>query len=165
MSVDLTVEGTACAGAWGDLSGAVQETAESALEVLGKTDHELSIVLTDDPHIQSLNRDFREKDAPTDVLSFGQLEGEPFVTPIPHLGDLVISLETAARQAQERGHPVEAEVRILLVHGLMHLLGHDHMEPGERALMAQAEDALLVSLPVHPQWPTSSGLVSLQDGK
>lgn len=163
MSVDLTVEGAA--SAWIDVPAVVQNTAESALTVLGKTDHELSIVLTDDPHIQSLNRDFREKDVPTDVLSFGQLEGEPFVTPVPHLGDLVISLETAARQAGERGHPVEAEVRILLVHGLMHLLGHDHMEPGERALMAEAEDALLAALPSHPQWPTNSGLVSLQDGK
>jgi len=163
VSVDLTVEGEA--SSFGELSNTLLEMAEAALEVLEKTDHELSVVLTDDPHIQCLNRDFREKDAPTDVLSFGQLEGEPFVTPIPHLGDLVISVETAARQAKERGHSVEAEVRILLVHGLMHLLGHDHMEAEERTLMAQAEDALLAALPAHPQWPKSSGLVSLQDGQ
>ncbi len=163
MAVDLTVEGAA--SAWEDAADAVQSLAEKALDVLDKADHELSIVLTDDLHIRSLNRDFRQKDAPTDVLSFGQLEGEPFVTPVPHLGDLVISLETAARQAEDRGHPLEAELRILLVHGLMHLLGHDHMEADERARMAAAEDALLTALPAHPQWPTSSGLVSLQGGK
>ena len=162
MAVELTVEGTA--SGWDDVADSVQALAESALEALDKADHELSIVLTDDAHIQILNRDFRGKDAPTDVLSFGQLEGEPFVTPVPHLGDLVISVETASRQAEERGHPLAAEVRILLVHGLMHLLGHDHMESDERVRMAEAEDTLLAALPAHPQWPTSSGLVSLQGG-
>lgn len=162
MSVDLMLEGTAASQT--DVAKVVQDVADAALVCVDKADHELSIVLTDDAHIQVLNRDFREKDAPTDVLSFGQLEGEPFVTPVPHLGDLVISLETATRQAVERGHPIEAELRILLVHGLMHLLGHDHMEPEERIKMAQAEDALLAALPSHPEWPTSSGLVSLQGG-
>ena len=161
MSVELTIEGSA--GAWLDDAGDVEELATLALEVLGKGDHELSIVLTDDAHIQVLNRDFREKDVPTDVLSFGQMEDEFFVAPIPILGDLVISLETAARQASERGHPLAAEVRILLVHGLMHLLGHDHLVPTERVEMAAAEDELLAALPAHPEWPTSSGLVSLAE--
>jgi len=144
-------------------AGDIERLAASALQALGKTDHELSIVLTDDQHIRVLNRDFREKDAPTDVLSFGQLEGEPFVSPVPILGDLVISLETASRQAVERGHPLAAEVRILLVHGLMHLLGHDHLESDERAEMAAAENELLAALPSQPEWPTSSGLVSLAE--
>ena len=110
-----------------------------------------------------LNRDFRQQDKPTDVLSFGQMEGEPFVSPIPVLGDLVISLETAARQADERGHPLAAEVRILLVHGLMHLLGHDHLEDDERVDMAAAENELLAALPSQPEWPTNSGLVTLAE--
>ena len=161
MSVEVTVEGVA--GDWLEHAGDVESLATMALERLEKGDHELSIVLTDDHHIQILNNDFRQKDAPTDVLSFGQMEGEPFVAPIPILGDLVISLQTAARQAEERGHPLAAEVRILLVHGLMHLLGHDHMEPLERSNMAKAEDDLLAALPSHPEWPTSSGLVSLAE--
>ncbi len=161
MPVELSIEGDV--EDWSDEAGDVEKLANTALELLGKVDHELSIVLTDDDYIQSLNLDFRQKDAPTDVLSFGQMEGEPFVAPIPILGDLVISLQTAARQAEERGHPLAAEVRILLVHGLMHLLGHDHMEPSERSIMAKAEDDLLAALPAPPEWPTSSGLVSLAE--
>ena len=161
MSVELSLEGSI--DAWLKDAGNIEALAELALDTLGKSDHELSIVLTDDEHIRVLNRDFRQKDKPTDVLSFGQMEGEPFVSPIPVLGDLVISLETAARQAEERGHPLAAEVRILLVHGLMHLLGHDHLEDGDRADMAEAENELLAALPSQPEWPTSSGLVTLAE--
>lgn len=161
MSVELTHEGSI--DSWLQKAGDVNALAECALGILGKIDHELSIVLTDDEHIRVLNRDFRQQDKPTDVLSFGQMEGEPFVSPIPVLGDLVISLETAARQADERGHPLAAEVRILLVHGLMHLLGHDHLEDDERADMAAAENELLAALPSQPEWPTNSGLVTLAE--
>ena len=161
MAVELTVEGGAAP--WLSAAGDVENLANMALALLEKEDHELSIVLTDDHHIQRLNRDFRQKDVPTDVLSFGQMEGEPFVVPIPVLGDLVISLQTAAKQAKERGHPLPAEVRILLVHGLMHLIGHDHIDPSDRMAMAKAEDDLLAALPSHPEWPTSSGLVTLAE--
>ena len=161
MSVELTLEGSI--DDWLPGAGNIEALAECALDILGKADHELSIVLTDDEHIQSLNRDFRQKDTPTDVLSFGQMEGEFFISPIPMLGDLVISLETAARQAEERGHPLAAEVRVLLVHGLMHLLGHDHLEDNERVDMAAAENELLAALPSQPEWPTNSGLVTLAE--
>ena len=161
MAVELTIEGSI--DTWREACRGVEQTAIQALDVLGKSAHELSIVLTDDAHIRVLNRDFRGKDVPTDVLSFGQMEGEPFVSPVPILGDLVISMETASRQAVERGHPLEAELRILLVHGLMHLLGHDHLDANERAEMAAAEDELLAALPAPPEWPTSSGLVSLAE--
>ena len=80
------------------------------------------------------------------------------------MGDLVISLETAQRQANERNHPMAAEMRILLVHGLLHLMGHDHIEAMERQKMAKAEDSLLAALPSHPDWPTTSGLIVLQGG-
>lgn len=150
--------------AWPSVVKSIQVLAEDALEKLGKIDHELSIVLTDDTHIQEMNASYRGKDQPTDVLSFGQEEGEPFVMPVPILGDLVISLETAQRQAQERNHPMAAEMRILLVHGLLHLLGHDHIDAVERQEMAHAEDSLLAALPSHPDWPTTSGLIVLQGG-
>ena len=161
MAVELSLQGTV--EAWIHDAGNVESLAETALETIGKSDHDLSIVLTDDAHIQVLNRDFRQKDAATDVLSFAQMEGEPFVSPIPILGDLVISLETASRQAKERGHPLAAEVRILFVHGLMHLLGHDHLETEERMEMAAAENELLATLPSPPEWPTTSGLVTLAE--
>ena len=143
--------------------GDVQALAEAALVLLQREDHELSILLTDDDSIRELNRAYRQKDAPTDVLSFSQHEGEPFVSPVPMLGDLVISLQTAERQAVERGHSLAAEVRVLLVHGLLHLLGHDHIEGQDRQSMADAEDALLAALPSGPQWPNSSGLIARQD--
>ncbi len=163
MGVDLTAE--AGAEAWLERAGDIQALAESSLDVLGKSDHDLSILLTDDARIRELNRDYRGKDSATDVLSFGQLEGEGFATPVPVLGDLVISLETADRQATEQGHPLGAEVRILLVHGVLHLLGHDHMDDGQRAAMARAENALLRRLPSVPEWPTGSGLIERAGGE
>jgi probable rRNA maturation factor len=150
--------------AWPDAVESIQALAEGALSALDKGDHELSILLTDDPHIQEMNASYRDKEQPTDVLSFSQDEGETFVMPVPILGDLVISLETAQRQADERNHPVAAEWRILLVHGLLHLLGHDHIGSIERTEMAQAENSLLAALPSHPDWPTTSGLIVLQGG-
>ncbi|MDP6945781.1 MAG: rRNA maturation RNase YbeY [Myxococcota bacterium] len=115
------------------------------LEATDAADRGLSIVLTDDPTIQALNSQWREVDAPTDVLSFPMDEGDSPVPMGDHapLGDIVISLETAARQADGRGHTSLDEVRFLLVHGLCHLLGHDHGEPAEAALMRAEETRLL----------------------
>lgn len=81
-------------------------------------DPEISIVVCDDPYIQNLNAQYRQKDNPTDVLSFAQ--DDPDV-----LGDIVISLPTAARQAKAAGWPLESEIALLGVHGLLHLLGYD----------------------------------------
>jgi probable rRNA maturation factor len=145
-----------------DRAGDVQGLAALALAHLERSDHELSILLTDDAQIQSLNRDYRDKDTPTDVLSFGQMEGDDFVMAVPVLGDLVISLQTAERQAKDMGHPLAAEVRVLLVHGLLHLLGFDHIQAKDRVEMAAAEDGLLAALPSEAQWPTSSGLIARQ---
>jgi probable rRNA maturation factor len=83
------------------------------------------VVLSDDTKLRALKREFWNEDAATDVLSFPQWEpGDPFTPPV--LGDIVISLETAGRQAQERGHSLTTEVIVLASHGLTHLLGHDH---------------------------------------
>ena len=82
---------------------------------------EVSVLLTGDAQIRELNRQYRRKDQPTDVLSFPAHADAGGVA-----GDLVISLETASRAAQEHGHAVDDEVRILLLHGLLHLAGYDH---------------------------------------
>ena len=128
----------------------VEAEAGVLLGLLGYGGAELSIVLCDDPHIQRLNRQWRGKDAPTDVLSFAMLEGRQIgaggAGGAVVLGDLIISLDTAARQAREYGHPLPEEIRVLLIHGLLHLLGHDHMQPEEAARM-QAEEARLLALP------------------
>ena len=161
MPVDVMVDAGVSHGA---LSTRVESWAEQCLAVLGKGDHELAVTLTDDQRIQTLNAEYRNKPEPTDVLSFGQMDGEPFASPMPVLGDLVISLETAERQAAELGHPLAAELRILVVHGVLHLIGHDHIDPADRALMAQAENDLLERLPSVPEWPTTSGLIARAGG-
>ena len=108
---------------------------------------ELSVVLTDDATIRGLNREWRGKDSATDVLSFSMVEGGAATHPVLLLGDLVVSVDTARAQAAERGHSVRDEVRVLLVHGLLHLVGLDHEESEEDAReMARAERELLGEL-------------------
>jgi probable rRNA maturation factor len=92
---------------------------------------EVSILLTDDKEIQTLNKIYRNIDAPTDVLAFSLLEGqESFLKPdIANeylLGDIVISVETAQRQAISLGHSLQNEIIILAIHGFLHLIGYDH---------------------------------------
>lgn len=96
---------------------------------------ELSVLLTDDSGIQSMNSAYRQRDEPTDVLSFAMREGEhvgaadPAGTEI--LGDVVISVDTAARQARRHKHSIESEIMTLLAHGLLHLIGLDHRNAEE----------------------------------
>ena len=121
----------------------IVEQAERVLRALDLRDAELSIVLCDDLFIHPLNRDYRAKDRPTDVLSFAQREGDFAFQDDPVLGDVIISLETTVRQAEERGHPLNKELSILLVHGILHLIGYDHIEDDEAAIMEAKEKELL----------------------
>jgi probable rRNA maturation factor len=98
-----------------------------------------SLLLTDDPTIHQLNKSFRRKDKPTDVLAFAQREGEGPVPP-GLLGDVVISVDTARRQA---GRGLERELLHLLAHGLCHLLGYDHKTDRQEREMNSRADALL----------------------
>lgn len=109
---------------------------------LGKA--ELSIVLTGDAQIHELNRTYRHKDRPTDVLAFAMREGEPGGGG-DLLGDVMVDVETATRQAKKAGHPLMAEVTMLLAHGVLHLLGWDH-ETARKDLLMRAETARLVAL-------------------
>ena len=100
------------------------------------SDPEISVVFCDDPFIQALNAKYRGKDKPTDVLSFAQ--DDPHV-----LGDIIISVPTAARQAEAAGWPVESEIALLAVHGLLHLLGYDdETEAGAWNMQRRTEAAL-----------------------
>jgi len=120
------------------------ELAGRILNDWGRSDAELSLLITDDEEIWSLNRLYRSVDRPTDVLSFSQLEGEGPPTTPELLGDVVISWETAERQAAELGHTLLEELRRLLIHGVLHLLGYDHEkdDAGARA-MREAEEKYL----------------------
>jgi len=109
----------------------------------------LSVLWTGDAEIHELNRDYRSKDQPTDVLSFPFWEGETLFegAPIP-LGDLVLSLETAARQASELHHSLEREIAFLAVHGTLHLLGFDHDTGAKRRTMFSWQDELVEGLSI-----------------
>lgn len=99
--------------------------AKIVLERIGFAAAELSLSLVGDGDMCRLNRDYRNRDRPTDVLSFSLREGK-FGAISPALGDVVISLETAARQAAENGCSLSEEVDRLLIHGILHLAGYDH---------------------------------------
>ena len=106
---------------------------------------DLTIVLADDEELQRLNRDFLGIDAPTDVLSFPASETDP-ETGAAYLGDIILSIPRADAQAQAAGHPLADEARLLVVHGVLHLLGHDHAEPDEKAKMWKAQGEVLEGL-------------------
>lgn len=127
----------------------LERAAQAALSFSGAADADLSLVLTDDAHLQNLNRDFLHHDAPTDVLAFPAEESDP-ETGRSYLGDVIISLPRAAEQARERGHPIEAEMQLLVVHGVLHLLGHDHAGETEKAAMWAAQAAILETLGISP---------------
>lgn len=118
-------------------------------------DTEVSLVISDNATIRALNREYRDKDAVTDVLSFPLEEDlagsvEPDVIGGPQermLGDIVISIDKAVAQAQEYGHSLERELAFLTVHGMLHLLGHDHEgDSGEAKIMREEEKRILGAL-------------------
>jgi probable rRNA maturation factor len=122
-SVRLTVEG----GPWTGVSRAdVVRRVRAMLALLQLSDVEVSIVLTGDDQIQNLNRLYRKKDRPTDVLAFAQREGEHGDPAGGLLGDVIVSVPTARRQALAASRDLTAELTMLLAHGVLHLLGWDH---------------------------------------
>ncbi|NLA58605.1 MAG: rRNA maturation RNase YbeY [Firmicutes bacterium] len=139
------------------LYGMMREIVEVCWRAMGRQGvPEVSILLCDNHQIQKLNRDYRGIDEPTDVLSFPQEEigaGEEVLLNMPAfpdepvlLGDVVISLEKAKEQAEAYGHSFEREVGYLLTHGLLHLLGMDHISEEERFRMREKEEEVLAEL-------------------
>ena len=108
-------------------------------------DEDLSIVLTDDARLRQLNREYLDIDAPTDVLSFPASESDP-ETGASYLGDILISIPRAREQAAAAGHALESEVQLLVVHGVLHLLGHDHAHAKEKRKMWKAQAEILKEL-------------------
>ncbi|KAL2974923.1 hypothetical protein AAZX31_14G129600 [Glycine max] len=129
------------------LKGSRYKTRDTAISDVGGFDSvELSVLLCNDEFIRKLNKEWRNEDRATDVLSMSQ-HVPGLKIPILMLGDVVISVETAARQAEERGHTLLDEIRILMVHGLLHLLGFDHEISEEAEVeMEREEEILLKSL-------------------
>ena len=108
---------------------------------------EVTLLLTDDDQLQSLNKEYRGINEPTDVLSFAAGETMPGMkNDDPYLGDIVISVPMAERQARQGGHTLKAELQLLTVHGTLHLLGHEHEEPEEKDRMWWAQASILAQL-------------------
>lgn len=134
------------------LNNLVEAVVTEVLKIGGcSTDAEVGLIFVDDNYIQSLNAEYRGIDKPTDVLSFALNEGEP----MPEdegaeelLGDIVISLPTALRQAKEYQHSFEREVAYLAAHGALHLLGYDHQTEEKKEIMRDKEEAVLKVLKV-----------------
>jgi len=125
---------------------AIQQAIEAALTHQGQPpDAALSLRITDDAALQALNRDYLGIDAPTDVLSFPAGETDP-ESGRPYLGDIAISYPCARRQAERGGHAVEHELQLLAVHGVLHLLGHDHAAAQDKARMWQAQAEILAAI-------------------
>ena len=126
------------------------------MKAAGLPDCELSLTLTSDESIRVLNRDYRKKNTPTDVLSFSQLEDRGSAPPNPRairniegmpLGDVVISIDTALAQSREYGVTPAERLRTLLIHGFLHLLGYDHeRSPSEARKMLARERALAAKM-------------------
>ena len=125
----------------------VRRTAEHLLFLTGRSDAELSILLVADKQIAELNRSWRRKNGPTNVLSFSLTEGDDTVMAFNLLGDVVISVDTAAREAKDEGISLHARLQALLVHGFLHLIGYDHEKSEHEATrMHKRENELLQQL-------------------
>jgi probable rRNA maturation factor len=146
VELDIEIENPWPAGEWEALSArAARALAEVAPE-LANPRLSASLLFTSDAEVHALNREWRERDKPTNVLSFPMLERDELVAlasdgPPVMLGDIALACETCAREAGDKGVPLEHHAAHLVVHGLLHLAGHDH-ELGERE--AEAMEALEV---------------------
>lgn len=149
LRADLAVEVVRHGGAWDEsaISDAVLELAAHAAfaEAMPGTPapYEATVVLTDDAEMRELNREWRGKDAPTNVLSFPA--GETLSEPVP-LGDIVIAYETSLKEADEESITLSDHISHLVVHGMLHLLGFDHMDDDEAEKMEGLETRALASL-------------------
>lgn len=124
----------------------IEKYAETVLkeEFGGEKDVYVSLVLSDNESIRKINREYRDKDKATDVISFAYLEVEDeFETPYITLGDIIISLEKVDEQSKEYGHSFERELYYVLTHGILHLLGYDHIEEEDKIEMRKKEEEIL----------------------
>ena len=132
----------------------VARAVRSALRAEGVSEGTVTVLLTDDERIRELHRRYMGVDTPTDVLSFGaRAEDSSFVLPpeaASYLGDVVISVPCAAWRAAQEGHSLAMELRVLAIHGVLHLLGYDDRTETERAAMWKRQDEILKELPPLP---------------
>lgn len=150
MEIDIAIE----AGDWADedaLRHLVAQAADAVFDEIGQKppqDGELSLLFSDDAHIRVLNRDWRGMDKPTNVLSFPAFEIAPGDPVPPMLGDIALAFETVRVEAGLEDKPFDHHLSHLIVHGLLHLLGHDHEDDEEAEMMEALERAILARLAI-----------------
>ncbi len=157
LAIDLTIDAPGWSDSLSDAEGVVLRAAEAAYRDAGDGGAaELSLVLADDQRVQDLNRAWRGKDTPTNVLSFpAGDDGAPGRA--RHLGDVVLALETVLGEAERFGRPVGHHVAHLTVHGVLHLLGFDHQAPEEASTMERLEAKILDGLGVDDPYEGEDG--------
>ncbi len=141
--IDVEVEDEAWTTALPDAVMLARGAALAALDSQEAADEDVTILLTDDAAVASLNAQFRGKDGPTNVLSF---EAAP--NPERHLGDIALAYGVCAREAAEQGKPLSHHLQHLTVHGVLHLLGYDHIGDDDAEVMEDLERAVLAGLGV-----------------
>lgn len=159
LGLEVSVEDPRWADALPGVEARLRALAEAAIAGAEQDDPdqvpegpwEISMVLADDATVQGLNRDWRGKDKPTNVLSFAALDDDE--APLPEgapllLGDIVLAFETCAREAEEQGKTLADHFAHLVVHGVLHLLGYDHEQDDEAEAMEALEVAVLARLGV-----------------
>lgn len=149
LSIDIAVE----AGGWADERDLETLVKSSAAATFAETGYaggetELSLVFTDDAAIRSLNAGWRDKDKATNVLSFPAFPMKPGASLPPMLGDIVFAFETVEREAELEGKPFDHHLSHLIVHGLLHLMGHDHEDEAEAEAMEGIERRALARLAI-----------------
>lgn len=150
MRIDVAVE----AGGWAGEEALLALVARAVEAVLAETgqaapgEAELSLLFTDDAHVRVLNRDWRAKDKPTNVLSFPAFPVAPGDPIPPMLGDIALAFETVMSEAALEEKPFDHHLTHLVVHGMLHLLGHDHEDEDEAEAMEALERAILARLAI-----------------
>ena len=150
--IDVEIEDEAWSAALPDAETLARGAALAALDAEGAAHEGVTILLTDDESVRELNARFREKDAPTNVLSF----------PAPHnperfLGDIALAYGVCAREAAEQGKPLSHHLQHLTVHGVLHLLGYDHIGDDEAEAMEGLERVVLAGLGVPDPYAAGEG--------
>ncbi|RAK56190.1 rRNA maturation RNase YbeY [Phenylobacterium soli] len=148
----MEIEAAAWTAALADAEALTRAVAEAVLAEERLTDRNLVVLLTDDEAVRALNAQFRDKDKPTNVLSF---PAPP--NPEQHLGDVALAYETCAREAAEQGKPLAHHLQHLVAHGVLHLLGYDHMTDEEAADMEGLERVVLARLGIPDPYAAGEG--------
>jgi probable rRNA maturation factor len=149
---EVELEDTAWTTALPDAEALVLEAADATLASEGAVGEGVTLLLTDDKTIRDLNRRFRQRDQPTNVLSFPAPQN-----PERFLGDIALAYGVCAREAREQGKPLKHHLQHLVAHGVLHLLGYDHVSDAQAEEMENLERAVLAGLGIPDPYLTGPG--------